>query len=144
MQKISTIVLYILAAVSVVFALMFFFGPSEEVGGYLEPEYTSLNLKWAYVLFGIAVVLTFGFMIEYLFTHPKALKGAAIALVCGGVLLLVSYSLASGEPVEGSKNAEEITTTGLKWVGTGIYAMYILGGVALLAMVFSEIIRAFK
>ena len=143
MQKISSIVLYILAAVSVVLAVLFFVGGNViDAAGQPtdEPVFTALNLNWAYLLFFGAVALTLIFSLFYLVTHPKALKGALIAIAAGAVLLVIAYFLASDAPLTGRTVEADAST--LKWVGTGLYAMYILGGLAILGIIVSEIYRA--
>jgi len=143
MQKISTIVLYVIAIISVVLAGLFFFGPTKDYGAHSDvPVFTDLNLLWAVVLFIATVVITFVFAIENIATHPKALKRAVISLIAAGVLVLVSYILASGDPVGG--RAEDISGSTLKWVGTGLIATYILGGIAIVGIIASEVYRAFK
>lgn len=146
MQKISTIVLYVLAAISVILAILFFAGGNvlDATGAPTdEPVFTALNLTWAYVLFIGATALTFLFSLYYIITHPKALKGALISLAAAAVLVIIAYFLASDAPV-GGRGAEEITTSTLKWVGTGLYVTYILGGIAIVGIVVSEIYRAFS
>ncbi len=145
MQKISSIVLTILAVISVVLAVLFF------VGGFItdaagqptdEPRFMAMNLNWAYFLFIAAVALTLIFSIVYMISHPKALKGALIALGIGAVLVAIAYFLASDAPL--SNTTEGTTASTLKWVGTGIYLMYILGGLAILGIIVSEIYRALR
>jgi len=141
MQKISTIVLYILAAISVVFALMFFLGPTEIAdNGEAASVFTGLNLAWAGVLFIIAVVLTLAFSLIQVVTNPKALKGAAIAIIAAIVLIVISYFLSSGEIPEG----EEVTATTARIVDTGLIMTAILAVVSLLAIIVSEVYRAFR
>ncbi len=146
MQKISSIVLTILAVISVILAVLFF------VGGYVtdaaglatdEPRFTAMNLNWAYFLFIAAVALTLIFSIAHLISHPKALKGALVALVAGVVLVGVAYILASDAPLT-TGATEGTSATTLKWVGTGIYLMYILGGLAIFGIIVSEIYRALR
>jgi len=144
MQKISTIVLYILAAISVVFAILFFVGGNVTDASGIEtdePIFTALNLTWAYILFFSAVVITVLFSIVHIITHPKALKGALISIGIGAVLVAIAYLLASDAPV-GGRGAAETTATTLKWVGTGLYVTYILGGLAIAGIIISEIYRA--
>jgi glucan phosphoethanolaminetransferase (alkaline phosphatase superfamily) len=146
MQKISTIVLYILAAVSVVFAVLFFVGGnvSDATGTETaEPTFTALNLTWAYLLFFGAVAITLLFSIAHIFTHPAALKSTLISVGVGVVLVAIAYLLASDAPV-GGRNAELTTAATLKWVGAGMYTMYILGGLAIIGVVVSEIYNAFN
>jgi hypothetical protein len=146
MQKISTIVLYILAAISVALALWFFVGPRFQVGDVEVPVAYDENLLWAGILLGLTILITIIFGIEYIITHPKSIKGALITLVSAGALLGISYVFASGDPIPNATNDAVKFSTELtrKWVEVGVISMYILGGLAVAAMVFSEIIRAFR
>lgn len=145
MQKVSTIVLYVLVAISVVLAFLFFAGGTVTEGTGLltdeEPRFTALNLTWAYAMFFSAVALTLLFSIYYIITHPKALKGALISIGAGAVLVAVAYFIASDAPV-GGRGAEDVTVSTLKWVGTALWVTWILGGLAILSIIVSEIYRA--
>jgi hypothetical protein len=143
MQKISTIVLYILALISIVLLGVFVFGPRETVAGFENvPVRFDINLIWAAILFALTVLITLFFAIEYLVTHPQALKGTAISLLAAAVLIVVGYLLASSDPIPGAK--QEVSSTISKWVDVGLIVAYILGGIAIVGMIFSEIYRAFK
>lgn len=144
MQKVSKIVLYVLVAISVTLGFFFYLGGNvTEDTGLLtdeEPIYTAIYLTWTYALFFAAVALTLLFSLFYIVTHPKALKSALITLGVGAVLVFVAYLLASDAPVPG--RGVDATVQELKWVGTGIYVAYILGAVAIVGIVVSEIYRA--
>ena len=144
MGKISSIVLYVLAAISVVLAGLFFFGPTDTINGTDDvPVFYDKNLAWAAILVVLTVVITIFFAIEFLITHPKALKGAAISLVSAAALVGIAYGLASGGPVVGFEDdpVAELTS---KWTDVGLIVAYILGGLAIVGMVVSEIYRAIK
>ena len=141
MQKISSVILYILAAISVVLAGLFFFGPVITEFGEEVPKFYTHNLGWAAILFIAAVAITLIFSVVYLITHPKALKGAIISIFAMGVLVVLAYFLASDLPMEGM---EGITPKTLKWTGTGLILTYILIIVAVVGILASEIYRAFK
>lgn len=144
MNKISTIVLYVLAGISIILALMFFVGEKATINGTEDvPVHFAKNLGWAALLLVLTVVITFFFAIEFLITHPKALKGAAITLVVGAVLVGIAYLLSSDGSIPGIE-PEEASATTLKWVDVGLFVTYILGGVAILGMIVSEVYRALK
>ncbi|MBN2484924.1 MAG: hypothetical protein JXB34_03015 [Bacteroidales bacterium] len=141
MQKISSIVLYILAAISVILAVMFFVSGSIE-GDFGLSKYVGHNLVWAVVLLGLAVVAALVSSIWYMVTHPKVLIGGLISLAFVVVLFLIAYFLAPSEAF--SFKDFDVTAATSKWVSTGLNLTYILGGIAIFGMVFSEIYRAFK
>lgn len=145
MGKISSIVLYVLAGISIILAGMFFLGEKATIFGTENvPVHYDKNLLWAAVLLVLTVLTTIFFSIEYLVTHPKALKGAGITIGVGAVLVLIAYALASDAYVPGLIEEVDTTPTTLKWVDVGLYVTYILGGIAILGMIASEIYRALK
>ena len=89
------------------------------------------------------VVITLLFSLFQLLTDVSAMKQALIWVVLAVVIVGISYSLASDNAVTflgvqlGS--AEES-----KMVGTGLYATYITGALAILSIVFSPVIKLIK
>ncbi|MFI2742091.1 hypothetical protein ACG2LH_05080 [Zhouia sp. PK063] len=102
--------------------------------GSVDP-YTDFMFYIAYVLTfaaaGIAVIYSIG----NLLTHPDKLKRALVSVGVLVVVAVVSFALASGDPLPGA----DASTS--KWVGAGLYAFYILTVVAAGAMIFSGIKR---
>ena len=59
LARILSISLYVLLAISVVFALLFYMGnkvPGTEGTAFEEPRITENMMIWAYILFGIAAI----------------------------------------------------------------------------------------
>ena len=74
------IILWVIMGVSVVLLGWFYFGPKVPgtVGTTLEePVATNVALWWAYILFGLAILVTLIFSFMNIFTSKKALKGGA-------------------------------------------------------------------
>ncbi len=142
------ITLWVIMGISVVLLGWFYFGPKVPgtAGTTLEePVATNVSLWWAYILFGLAIVVTLIFSFMNIFTSKKALKGALISLVALVILFGVSYMLASDQTLnmpgyEGSGNTPVV----LKWVGTGLIATYLLAGIAFLTILYVEIAKLFK
>jgi hypothetical protein len=146
-QKISSVILYIIAGLSIIFAGMYYLGGSvpETVGTITEEKnYTSLVLVWALILFIIAAILTLAFSIINVISNTKALKGALIILAIAVVLVGISYLMASSAPMEIANLKSPPTAGTFKWVGTGLNATYLLALVAFVGIIASEVIRAFK
>lgn len=143
-QKISTIVLIALAAVSVILAVLFFFGgryidPITEIAQ--EPKFTAHILTWAAILAGITAIVTLVFSFVGIFASAKSLKSAGIAIGISVVLVIIAYALGSSTPIEGK---EEFTASTFKMVDSGLILTYILGGGAIIGIIVSEIVQAFK
>lgn len=146
-QKISTIILYIIAGLSVLFAGLYFLGGTvpDTVGtSYEEKNFTSVILIWSVILFIIAGVATLIFSFANIFTNPKVLKSFFVVLALAVVLGVISYFLASSEPIANWDFAPKPTPGILRWVGTGLNATYILAIIAFLGIIASEVWRAFK
>lgn len=98
------------------------------------------GLYLTYALIGVAVVAIVIFAVVNMVKKPATAKSALIGI--GGliVLLVLSYLFSSGQDAE-LYNTTEGTA---KWVGTGLVVLYILGALAILSILFSEVTRIFK
>ena len=146
-QKISSVVLYIVAGISVVLAGLYYLGGSvpDTIGTtFEEKNFTFIILIWAFILFLITGLVTIIFSLLNVISNPKVVKNFLIVLFMAVVLFVVSYLLASAKPLP-NLNVEKLpTTTVLKWVGTGLIATYILAAVSFLGIIVSEIYNAFR
>jgi hypothetical protein len=148
LAKIVTYVLYALMIVSVVLAVLFYFGkvvPGTEGTNMHEPVITKTILLWAGFLAGITALLSLVFPVINIVTNPKAIKSTLITLVGVTILIFIAWMLASDAVLdmpqyEGKDNVPKI----LKLAGTGLYLTYILAGLAILSILYSEIIKYFK
>ena len=136
-MKVLKIILILLSVVGVVLWLML---PDSETPMEVASGDSNVNLMFvvSYILLGIAVLLTVIFSITALLSHHK-LKEMIISIVVFGLILVVSYSLASGDQVlaqDGSVAADSATA---KLVGGGLIAFYILTVLAIVAMLFSGV-----
>lgn len=148
--KIVTIVLWVLLIVSAVLVVSLMVNIDE--GNKTDPSmlsWVNSNLIWAYILvaFASAVAVISGLL--HMFTDKKAAKGGIISFVALGAVVLVSYILASPEipqfiGVDKFIREGIINENIVKLVDTGLYATYILLGVAVISIVFSSVTRLFK
>ena len=143
MTKILRILLIILLAISALLTVLFY-GGGEDVSG--NPIYTNIFILWAYVLTGISVGFAVIFaIIQMVVNFNKAKKGllGIIALVA---FVFVAYAVSSSE-VLGITNPDlaiyDVPST-LKYAGTMINSIYILSGIAILTMIYTEIAKIFK
>ncbi len=147
-SRIIQIILWVLMAVTIVFAVIFYFGNMVEgtEGTRLEePVITQTFLSWAYILFFAAAAITIIFSIINIVINPKGIKKGIIALVGAVVIIIIAYLMADDTVLEmpyftGKGN----DPTTLKWVDTGMFTAYILVALAFLAIIWSSVSRIFK
>jgi magnesium-transporting ATPase (P-type) len=147
-QRIVSISLYVIFGISVILAIWFFAGgyePGTQGTSYEEPVATNTMLLWGYFLFGITALAAIIFPIINLISHPKNAKQALIVVAIFAAIILISYALSSGTPLNlpGYKGEDNVPAK-LHMVGTGLYATYFLGGIAFLGILASEIYRIFR
>ena len=108
-KLIPKVTLWVLMAVGIIASVMFFVGGSEgslEVAGdFLDiPKFTDILLYWNYVLVGVVILVTFGFVIAKLVETFKvdAKRGlVSVGVVLGAVALCaLCWFLGSPEKVE--------------------------------------------
>ena len=97
-------------------------------------------LYWAYIVLGIALVsvICVGLYVTAT-TNPKGLIKIGIAVVAAAVLFGVCYLVASGAPAVGYSGAKLPTAGELKMTDTILNLAYLVGGVAILSIIFSEV-----
>ena len=100
----------------------------------LQNSLVSPFVSFAKVILIITAVLSVVFSLWNLIRQPKLLKKTLVSLAGLGVLLLISYMMASDAAVTNVsgnviKNGEAGSVS--KWVSTGIWYSLILGGIGL-------------
>lgn len=105
-----------------------------------------IALVWAYILVLLTALAAIVFPLITVLSNPKALVRLALVLVGGAVLVLISFFMASGSPLEiigytGTGNSDPAT---LKMVDTVLFVTYILFGMALASILYAIISKAFK
>ena len=131
----------LLLAVSVVVAVLYYAGGEMAGGAYV---YTEHILTWAYILAGIAGAMALLFPLVQIIIHPKRGRGTIIGIVGLVVVVLIAYNLASTQPLNFTSPNPNNVPTVLKYTGTGLITMYLLVGVGLGAILFTEISKSFK
>jgi hypothetical protein len=112
-------------------------------------SWVNTNLIWGYILLAIGAGVAVLAGLFNMFTDKKAAKGGIVALVFMGAVAAISYVMASPEipqfiGVEKFINEGKLTESIAKLVDTGLYATYILLGLAILAIASSSVMRLFK
>jgi len=141
LHKILKIVALLLSLVGIYFFVTIFVKGDEVVeatgagvDGYLYVAYVILALVIAFVLV---------FVLKGIFSGniKRTLLSVGLFLLIGVIAYVLADSSIDGLPMVDSK---PITASGSKWVGTGLYAFYILGALAIGAMILSGIKKVTK
>lgn len=155
-RKFSSWTLLIIAVVSIVILGVYYFGgrvaPENQLPqlmGEVEPTFTSVLLYWMYFLLFLVVAAwlifsLFGFFVN-LKNNPKKAVRSLIALAAIAVLLIVTYVIGDGTPLnivgyEGSDNVPKVLHMTDMW----IYSIYVLLGLCILAMIVSPIVKKLR
>ena len=138
-DKTATVLRIFLAVLLVISAVLF-------VIFYIQGEaFTDTVMIWAYILLGITVVITVLFPIFFFITNPK--KGLTVIVALIGFALLYAiahFSLASGSIQGDVYEKFDITSVTSQFIGSILYVTYILGGLAILSIVYAGISSIFK
>lgn len=148
-NKIPKIALWILFAISVVIALLFFVGGSEQVdiAGNMwdSPNFTEGLLIWSYILCGLALVITLGFQLVKFITNfksePKKAVRSLIVLVGIIVLFVIAWFLGDGDTKLVIPGYEGTDNVGFwaQYTEMCMYLIYIFIGGTVLALLGSYI-----
>lgn len=135
MSKIISISSYILLGLSALFFILFWFDVID----------VNFFIIWSYILFGLAAISAIVFPIVSLILNPKKAVRSLISVGVIAVLALISYLIAS-DSIPNFLGADKfnISATTSRMVGTGLWAMYILGIVAVLSILYTEVSKIFK
>jgi hypothetical protein len=147
-NKLTLILLWVLMGLTVIFAVIFFIGgvvPGTEGTRYEEPKITNSFIIYAYVLFGIALLITLFFTVRNFVLNPKGLKLTLIALVIGVVLIGIAALMADNTVLDlpHYKGKDNVPRT-LFLTDVGLYLAYFLLALSFLAIIYSVISRYFK
>ena len=93
----------------------------------------------AYIILGLVLLFVVVFVIKNLLTNTAGLKNTLIGIGAFAAVLIISYGVSGGDPME-YKLQDGIATDGQStMVGAGLVAFYILIVVAALSMIFSGV-----
>jgi len=147
MSKFLSVLQYVLLALAALVFILFYFGnvvPGTEGTRYEEPVITNTALLFAYVLGGASAILVLVFTILNIFTNKKNAIKTGITVGIFLVIVLVASFMATDSLAGMGAKFEEVSVQTLKRVGTGLITMYLLIGLAIVSIVYSEIARYFK
>jgi TRAP-type C4-dicarboxylate transport system permease small subunit len=149
LEKVLSIVLWVLLAVSAVLIVSMMTNISENEADPTMGAWINTTLTWSYILLGIGAVIAIVFALKNTFTDKEAGKKGLITLVFGAVVVVISYALASDAipqffGVEKFVEDGTLTNSVSKWIGTTLIASYVLLGLSVVAIAASAVTRVFK
>jgi phosphoglycerol transferase MdoB-like AlkP superfamily enzyme len=100
-------------------------------------------LGYAYLLFGVALVLALGLPLLQMVGNPKSFKKVLFSLIVVVVVVGLAYVLASGDPLAATLDKEPTAST-LKITDTGLIITYLLFGASVTAIIAGGIINMVK
>ncbi|MBQ5625683.1 MAG: hypothetical protein IIU96_01425 [Paludibacteraceae bacterium] len=153
-KLIPKVTVLVLMLVGILTAVMFFAGGSEgslEVAGdFLNiPKFTDLLLYWIYVLVGLVILVTFGFvlakLVETFKVDPKAGIRSVLVVLAAVGLVALCWFLGSPEKVEilGYEGTDNVGTMA-RLSDAIMYLVYILTASTVAALVWGVIYTKVK
>ena len=156
-QKIVSVFLYFILAVSVVILGFFYYKASGVAYENDAPFQEKLDaygsvidafIIWAYVLIGLAAAAAVIPAVITLATQPKNAVKSIISIVAVAALVLVAWLMSDGTPFttaqlpgyEGEGNVPET----LKIADTMLFTMYFLLAGAIVSIIYAEVAKVFK
>ena len=147
-SKILQILTWVLMAVTIVFAVIFYMGkvvPGTEGTRLEEPTITQSFLVWAYILFFATAGITLVFSVINFIVNPKGGKKTLISLLGGVAIIVIAYLLADDTVLDMPFYDGKDNVPGtLKFVDTTMFTTYILAALAVLSIIVSSVSRLFK
>ena len=151
-QKVSGSVLYVILAITIIVAGLFFFGGEDSnplVPDMSQPVYTDSLIYLMYVLLGITIVITlaaavYQFVMNFIDSPKAAIKSLASIIVLVG-LLIVTWAAGSEQALvmPGYDGAENVPFW-LKLTDMFLYTIYIMMAVLILLILGFGISKKFK
>ena len=153
-KLIPKVTLWVLMAVGIIASVMFFVGGSEgslEVAGdFLDiPKFTDILLYWNYVLVGVVILVTFGFVIAKLVetfkVDPKRGITSVLVVIAAVALCALCWVLGSPEKVEilGYEGTDNVGNMA-RMSDAIMYLVYILTASTVAALVWGVIYTRVK
>ena len=130
-MKFTKYISVLLLIVSAILAVVFY------TSGYSDGMVTTI-INWALVL--SAVALVGAVLMPLFFSNGKGKKGMLVKVAFVAVLCVISYYLATGDPVEGSRVAA--TESAWKYTDAGLILTALLFAIAVLGIVLGPVISS--
>ena len=103
-----------------------------------------LMLGWSFAMILLTIALTIIMPLVAVFQNPKSATRSLIGLDVIVVVFLVSYALASDEPIKLASGKVMDNSFELKFSDTALYATYIAFAGVVLSILYGELYKVFK
>ncbi|MCB0374335.1 MAG: hypothetical protein KDD04_00280 [Sinomicrobium sp.] len=132
------ILVFIIGLIGIVFLVRILLKGDDaiEASGDLQNSLLSPFLYLAYIVFGIAVVITLLYAVANLLKNPKQLKKALVSVGLFAVVILIGFLMAKGVETK-LPEGKTLSATGSRLVGTGLYTFYFLTVIAIVLILIS-------
>lgn len=129
---------FAIGAFGIILLIWLFIKGEDEFKASPDLQESILNpfLYLTYFTLGLTVLAVVGFVLRGLVTGEN-IKGTLISVGAFIVVFLISFFAASGEAIT-YPNGASISASGAKWMNTGVNLFYILGVVAVIALLVSS------
>ncbi len=111
---------------------------------YAQVASADVILYWAYLLLILTIAIAIISPIILYISNPGKAKTVLIGIVIFVVLFVISYLLASGNIQGDIYQKYAITERSSRFIGAMLNTSYILGGLAILAIIYASIAKFFK
>ena len=147
LQKILTIAAAVIGVISIFFLIRIVGAGDEEIKAAAEAGDTSKIspiISIAYVIVGIALLLTLVFSLKNIFANKDSIKKTLGSLAVFALVALICYfALAKGVETP-LRDGGVLTASQSQLVGAGLWMFYFLAAIAAGAMVFTGVKKMIK
>lgn len=145
LSKILNTVLLAILAITAVITGLFYFGGEVEGQALLTPVYTATFVNWSFVLLIATAVIAIIFEIVKLVINPKNAIRTLISIGVMVVIVVIAFSLGDATPLHlpGYEGADNVPSM-LLMADTFLYTTYFLFGIAIIAILYTELSRLFR
>jgi len=103
-----------------------------------------LIIIWAYILLLLTIAISIIAPVVYYIKNPAKAKTVLSGIVIFIVLFFIAYFIASGDTVGDVYQKYSITSGTSQFIGGMLITSYILGGLAILAIIYASVAKFFK
>ncbi len=149
LEKVLNILMYVLLAVSAILIVSMMTNLSDDKADATMGTWINTNLSWSYLLLGASTIIAVVFAFIHTFSDKAAAKKGLTAIVFAGIVVALAYVLASDvipqfHGVDKFVADGSLTNTVSKWIGTTLYATYILLFLTIIAIALAPLTRLLK